>query len=102
MNPTEQKAHTRRTDELGNQIKDLEETMTNALLAVQNYVREQVGKESTFRNQLADQQRSYVDREIKITQERAANGLDQLEDKLRGFKFMSLRNRLRWLLTGKL
>lgn len=78
MNPTEQKAHTRRTDELGQQIVDLEETMTNALLAVQNYVREQVGKESTFRNQLADQQRAYVDREIQIAKDQSAAGLDQL------------------------
>lgn len=102
MNATEQRQHTRRTDELGKQITGLEESMTQALLALEGFVGQALSKETQHRNSLADQQRTYVDTALVALRDRVALEKGQLEDTVVKFQGMTFWPRLRWLLTGKL
>jgi|SRR6185369_11016755 len=100
MNPTEQKQHKRRTDELEALIGSME---TATLEAIEG-LRLSIGSERTHRLKLAEEQRAYVDaadRELRrISEERWQSTAEQsavLTEPLR----RDLWGRLKWLVVGR-
>ena len=111
MNPTEQKAHTRATDELRKDLGKLESAVTHRTFQMEQTVKNDLNKlltrfdqlgrqlqdERTHRLKLTDEQRKYVD-----TQDQELWRYLEFTENARGkFQARTFWSRLNWLLTGR-
>ena len=107
MNPTEQKQHKRRTDELAESITTLETAVADAV----DHLRVAIGDDRTFRIEEARQQRSYVDaadRDLRrLSDERwtatndAQRNIMNLSERQTEPLRRSFWGRLKWLIVGR-
>jgi len=97
MNPTEQRNHTRRTDELAAAIEDVSADALYRCTHIEQTCRQLISNETTARLALAREQRSYVDNEDRLLRLKC-------EERLIAFVQFTSRGfwgRLNWLLTGR-
>lgn len=99
MNSTEQRTHSKRTEELDARLATVEVVLDAAVKAI--------GDERTHRIALAHEQRAYVDGADRQLRERCQERWDEtgkttkrLADRHFTFTAMTFWQRLRWLLLG--
>lgn len=104
MNATEQKLHTRKTDELADVIAGTQAAVLERFEEVERnlaQLRDRLGDERTFRLKLAQEQRAYVDAEDQRLQRDYLFRIDEVGIQLNTFQTRTFWARLGWLLTGE-
>lgn len=99
MNGTEQRTHTRVTDELRTRIANVElvvSALHNQVLELAHTTATSVGDERTHRLQLADKQRAYVDGENRIL----CRSIELLQARTTILSQSTFWQRLKWLIRG--
>jgi uncharacterized protein (DUF3084 family) len=97
MNPVQQKAHTRRTDELEQMVTDLGTVVFAKVNSVGQHADTIVNEERTHRLKLAEEQRAYVDEEDN----KLYKYIQATESHLARFTHRTFWQRFKWLLFGE-
>lgn len=104
MNGTEQRAHTRITDDLGKRLDNVETVLAALDERVSEVARAtlaSVHEERTHRLTLADEQRAYVDQRDREVQTTCLRQNTLTYAAFLGFCDRTMWQRLRWLIRGQ-
>jgi hypothetical protein len=111
MNGTQQRAHTKVTTILANDLTAVAEgtvqrfiTVERRIESTEKLLRQKISDETTHRLKLADEQRTYVDREIGVeaTFRRENDNLQVMRlDALEAIRGRGFWGRVNWLITGR-